>query len=134
MTQRRRPPKSQRPPSDRSSWQFQRDDAIRALDRIFPSAMEPYGPVPDAEGRGGDADRLRDYKAVFVFNRANDHQVKRVLWDILATCGVFRTPFELNPQQMAFNAGMQHIGNTILATILDEAVEDVIETPEGDDA
>lgn len=115
-----------------SRWQVQRGDLLRAYEDWFPHDMEPYGDPPDELGRGGDPERLRDYKAVFIHNNAQTAQVRRVLWDLLNVTGINRNCFAPNPQEMAFNAGVQFVGQHLLGVLLDEAVETVIEEKPND--
>jgi hypothetical protein len=46
-----------------------------------------------------------------------DPDGRRFVWDILADCGVFRTPFAMDPYATAFNAGKQSVGQMLLAEV-----------------
>ena len=68
-------------------------------------------------------DRYSDFRAVFM----QDEQGRRVLYEILSWCGMFRTPINdagvLDQGRLVVHAGMHNIGIRLLNTIHEEPVD-----------
>lgn len=67
-----------------------------------------------------DADRYREFRAVFL----RDDQSRRVLWEILSKCKVYKQSAVFDNQNRSyFNEGQRAVGLWVLATLSAEPAE-----------
>lgn len=78
----------------------------------------------------GDAyraiDKYRDYRALFL----GSDRGRRVLWDILILCRLYKTSMNQDSHLMAFNEGKREIGLRILGIMNAEPSEPGVEREE----
>ncbi len=71
-------------------------------------------------GRGyRDLDRYRDFRAVFL----GDARGRRVLWEILSICRLYRSSMHESAAVTAFNEGKRDVGLRILSLMNAEPAE-----------
>lgn len=52
-----------------------------------------------------------------------DPRGRRIMWELLSACGLYRTSFHSSGSQTAFNEGMRNIGIMLNARVIEHAPE-----------